>query len=120
MKISAPRKGTELSPRVFSAWQDQVIRAIRLIGFRRASMAKRTIDFGSIAAGGQETIDVTVPGVDNANAVVVVSTAGLPPAGLVYDGNVNASLDVRIRATNITTSAIDPPSASFLIAVFNI
>ena len=118
MKISNPRKGEEQDPRVFATWQSQVIRAIRALGFSKASLAAVTIDFPSIAGGATATSSQTVAGARTGAAVTVTSTAA-PTAGLVFDGYVSADDTVIVRATNVTASAIDPASAVYNVVVFN-
>ena len=118
MKISSPKKGSELVPRIFATWQEQVIRAIRALGFSVASMAAVVIDFPSIAAASSSTSSETVTGA-RAGAAVTVTTDAAPTTGIVFDGYVSANDTVVVRATNITAGAIDPASATYNIVVFN-
>ncbi len=119
MKINSPRKGTELTPRVFAAWQEQVNRAVRALGFSRASISSVIIDFPSIAAAGQATSAVTVTGA-RAGAGVTVASSAAPTAGIVLDGYVSAADTVTVRATNITAAPVDPASATYVVTVFNL
>lgn len=119
MRISSPRKGSELDPRVFATWQEQVIRAIRALGFSRASISSVVIDFPSIAAGGQATSSQTIPGARVGGTVSVSTNAGAPTAGLLFDGYVSANDTVIVRATNITTGAVDAASAAYAVSVLN-
>ncbi len=113
MKISSPRKGTEQIPRIFSSWQEQVIRAIRAIGWSQASVLTVQIDFGSVAAHGQVVSAPAVIGARIGDVVTVSPNAAI--AGIIFDGYVTADDVVNVRANNYTAGAIDPPSTSFSI-----
>lgn len=119
MKVTSPRKGTELVPRVFATWQEQVNRAIRNLGFVRAISNTVANDFGSIAAHGQASTLVTVEGA-RSGATVLVSITGAFVDGLMFDGRVTGDNEVRLRATNYTAGAIDPANKNFAVVVFNL
>ncbi len=120
MKVASPRKGTELIPRVFASWQEQVNRAIRNLGFVRAVSAKVTQNFTSIAAHSEQTADFTVTGARLDGAVSVSWGDTALPTGLVLDAKVQASDSVRVRANNYTAIAQDPASNPISIVVFNL
>lgn len=119
MKVSSPRKGTELDPRVFASWQEEVNRAIRNLGFVRAVSATVQNDFGSIPAHGQLSVLVTVEGARPGGAVLV-SITGSFVDGVTFDGRVTGDDEVRIRANNVTAGAIDPDNKNFAVMVFNL
>ncbi len=119
MKIGAPRKGSEQDPRVFALWQNQVFNALRALKIDGIRLATVTIDFGSIPAQGQLTNAQTVVGA-RAGAAVFVSTVAAPTSGVVIDGYVSATDQVTVRASNLTGSPIDPPSASYVVAVLTL
>lgn len=80
--------------------------------------ASATLDFPSIAAGGQQELTISVTG-----AAVGSAVASGPPttlgAGLTVDAWVSAADTVKIRLSNITGSPIDPASATYKVVVFN-
>ncbi len=71
-----------------------------------------TLDFPSIAAGGQQELDITVTGAVSGDCVALGIPSGIN-AGLVFNAYVVSSNTVRVRASNITGSAIDPGSVTF-------
>lgn len=78
-----------------------------------------TLDFASIAAAGTGTLNVTVPGAQVGDAVLL----GLPAsvnAGLVLNAHVSAADTVTVRAFNITAVAIDPASSGYSVLVFKL
>lgn len=79
------------------------------------------LDFPSIAAGGRQSLSVTVPGVlASANTVVLINRRGTTDrAGLMYEAVVSADNTVLITANNFSTAAIDPPSENFNLVIFH-
>lgn len=81
----------------------------------RVLSAQTTLDFPSIAAGGQQELDVTVTGTAFGDGIALS-----PPAlnaGLSVSAYVSATNTVRVRLVNNTASAIDPASASWVVKV---
>lgn len=86
-----------------------------LFGWRRSFTAKKTHDFGNIAAGGQATTTLGLIGVRSGDHVSVSSATQVN--GLGVDGYVSASDTVTIRRFNYSTGAIDPASDTFRVIV---
>ncbi len=80
-----------------------------------------SLDFPSIAPnGGVQDLTVSVPGASLADAVNVVEGGGaFAPSGLVLRGIVTAADTVTVRATNVTTAAIDPPTLPFRVTIIS-
>lgn len=114
-KISSFRKGTELDPRVFGTWQEQVSRALRALAEEFVTTV--SINFATVSAGGNVTKTVAIAGAESGAAVVV--TPGTAPGAMLFDGYVSSIGIVTVRATNPTTGAIAVPSASYRVMVFN-
>ncbi len=76
-----------------------------------------TIDFEEIAAGGLgESGEIAVAGAALGDAVAV----GLPAAvqaGLVFDGRVTEKGKIRVRAQNVTASAVDAAGAKYVLTI---
>jgi hypothetical protein len=77
-----------------------------------------TLDFPSIAAGASTSLTVTVPGVAAGDDVWVCPN-GTPTAGVLYTPWVSATDTVKVRATNITATAIDPAPTTLRVHVRN-
>jgi hypothetical protein len=80
-----------------------------------------TLDFPSIAPnGGVQDINVTVSGANIADAVNVVEADGaFAPAGIIIRAIVTATDTVTVRATNVSSAAIDPSSATYRITLLS-
>jgi len=119
MSVVRPQFGQALvdsAGHVSRQWADFLAGVWQAIGVvRQTKVHDATIDFPSIAAGGTATVSVTVPGA-RANDVVML---GLPSvdAGLVFDAHVSANDTVTVRASNLSSAAIDPASATFRLLV---
>ncbi|WP_353265806.1 hypothetical protein [Gemmatimonas sp.] len=82
--------------------------------------ATSTIDFTSISANTTaDSSGITVTGAAVGDAVIVGVPATLA-AGLVVTGYVSAADTVKVRAANVTGSAIDPASGSFRVVVVKV
>ena len=85
----------------------------------RFLFGQATLDFGSIAANGNESKTIPVTGASPGDAVIV----GLPTASSLVDGNrifvayVSAPNVVSLYLTNKTAGAIDPASGLFTVCV---
>lgn len=120
MKVTSPRKGTELTPRVFASWQEQVNRAIRNLGFVRAISFSVAHNFPSVPAHSELLQLFTVTGA-RVGACVVVSLAASPfLEGIIFDAKVTQDDQIRIRASNYSDAAIDPANKNFAVVVFNL
>jgi lysophospholipase L1-like esterase len=73
-----------------------------------------TLDFSSIAAGASATLTVPMLG---ARFPMSVSLGITPLDGIRYEAWVSANDVVTVKATNTTTSAIDPPSQVVRVTV---
>lgn len=78
--------------------------------------ATAALDFPSIAAAAQADITVTVTGAAVGDSVAPGLPAS-PIAGLILNVFVSATDTVTFRASNITSGAIDPPSATYRATV---
>lgn len=97
-------------------WFTQVFDS--LLGWRQTFNRAQVFDFGSIPALSQASTTVTVTGVRPGSAVMVTPLTETP--GIVYSGVVTANNTVTIFAKNYTGGAIDPPSNTFRIIVFQV
>lgn len=86
-----------------------------LFGWKRSFTASLTVDFGPIAAGGEATQVLAVPGARQGDAVVVTPRSAV--VGLGADGIVTANDVVTVRRFNFSTAGIDPASDSFRVVV---
>lgn len=82
-----------------------------LFGWKRSLTSTKNFNFGNIAAGGELTTTVAVPGARQGDAVIV--TAKTPVAGLGVDGIVTANDVVTLRRFNFSTGAVDPAADDF-------
>lgn len=78
--------------------------------------ATASLDFGSIAAQTSADLTVTVTGAATGDAVVMGLPAA-PESGVVFNAFVSSANTVTIRATNATSGAVDPASATFRATV---
>lgn len=78
--------------------------------------ATATLDFGSISAGAQADLTITVTGASVGDSVSLGLPAA-PAAGIVFDAFVSATNTVTVRASNITGSPVDPASATYRATV---
>jgi hypothetical protein len=79
-----------------------------------------SLNFPSIAAnGGVQELTITVTGAAVGDTVQINSAAGatMPTAGLAFYTQVTSANTVTVRATNVTTSAIDPVDTLFRVTV---
>ena len=76
-----------------------------------------TIDFGSVAAQGELTSNITVTGASDGDKVILGWTNAAESAGLIYTARVSASNTVTVKASNITLVPIDPASGTFKVSV---
>jgi hypothetical protein len=72
--------------------------------------ATATLDFPSIAAGGYADIAAVLTGA-TVNSSVEVGPPAAPTPGIIVQAFISAANTLTFRANNITTAAIDPPSA---------
>lgn len=81
------------------------------------------LDFPSIPATAVTNLTITVTGATTNSTVIVSGASGqsIHAAGtnLVYSAFVGDVNTVHITAANATTAAIDPPTASYRVTVFN-
>lgn len=79
-----------------------------------------TLDFPSVAAGGTQTLTITVTGavVGDGCVLGLPSSGGL--AGLVFKAHVSAADTVTVTAINGTAGALDPASAGYAVWCFGI
>lgn len=75
-----------------------------------------SLNFPSVAAGGTQDLNVTMYRAAPGASVAVVLPAGYP-AGLTATAVATANDTVRIRVTNGTGAAIDPPAGTFLVTL---
>ena len=78
-----------------------------------------TLDFPSVSPnGGVQDLTVAVSGATLGNDVSIVEAGGsFAEAGLVVRGIVSATGTVTVRATNVTTAAINPAALSYRVTV---
>lgn len=87
-----------------------------LFGFKRTYTATKSIDFPNIAAQGQQSATVSVPGARQGDAVIV--TAKTQVNGLDVFGFVSANDTVTIVRFNYSAGAIDPVADDFRVICF--
>jgi hypothetical protein len=80
-----------------------------------------SLDFPPIGGnGGVQDLTVTVPGAAVGDSVNVVEAGGtFIQAGVTLRGIVTAANTVTIRATNVTSAAIDPASAAYRVTIIS-
>lgn len=115
-EISSPRKGTELSPRVFGTWQEQVNRALRALAVEFRGTIQ--LNFPSVGGHSQQELGIGLEGAKVGADMLVTAVNGAPP-GLAFDGFVAAENVVTIRCINYTGGAINPASATYQVMVWN-
>ncbi|MFY8215068.1 MAG: hypothetical protein ACOVMP_00530 [Chthoniobacterales bacterium] len=78
-----------------------------------------TLDFPSIAAGGSQTLTITVAGAVTAGtpSVQLGWSAELPAGVVVSQAWVSAANTVSVRLSNITAAAIDPPAITCRVSI---
>ncbi len=76
-----------------------------------------TIDVGSVAANNELDVVTAVAGVSTVGAVSVSPAINLPAGIIIAWARVSSPGNITIRYRNVTGSAIDPPSISYIIAV---
>lgn len=82
--------------------------------------ATATLDFGSIAAGTQADLTITVTGAA-VNDSVIKGLPAAPAAGIVFDMFVSSANIVTVRASNTNlVTAVDPVSATYRATVLSI
>jgi hypothetical protein len=74
--------------------------------------ASASLNFTSVAAGGQQELTITVTGAAVGDGVILAPPAA-PEAGLVWAGRVSAVNTVTVRAVNVTEAPIDPAAATW-------
>jgi lysophospholipase L1-like esterase len=89
-----------------------MLRAARGILYRRPS-----VDFGSIAAGAVETVDVTVLNAVAGMQVRVTPTSALNTGLVLLPAVITANDTVQLRILNTTGGSIDPAAQYFTIEV---
>ena len=80
------------------------------------NVADQALDFPSIAANSNTTLNVTVQGALPGQIVDI----GLPvniPAGIIYQAYVLSANVVTVQAFNVTATAVDPVNGVFKVAV---
>ncbi len=78
------------------------------------------LDFPSIAAQSNQDLTIAAPGgvTLTAGRVVLLGLPSNVPAGIVYNAFVTSGgTTVTVRASNVTTGAIDPASGTFNVRV---
>lgn len=78
--------------------------------------AALNLNFPSVAARGKQELTIPTPGASVGETVVVGHPIS-PPSGLVIQAYVSAPDTVTVRATNITSAAIDPPANTYRVLV---
>jgi len=77
------------------------------------------LDFASIATTASEDLTITVTGAA-VNDEVALGLPSAPAAGLVFNAFVSAANTVTVRASNITGTAVNAPSATYAVSVFKV
>ena len=80
--------------------------------------ATASLDFPSVAAASSQDLTITVTGAA-VNDSVALGLPATPTAGIVFSAFVSAANTVKVRATNITASAIDPAAFTARVTVFS-
>lgn len=80
-------------------------------------VATQALDFPSIAPQSSAEMSISVPGAQ-VGQLTILGLPAAPPAGLAWDAYVSAADTVKVRASNTTIAAIDPPSATYSVQVF--
>lgn len=80
--------------------------------------ASASLDFGSISAGAQADLTITVTGAAAGNEVIMALPAA-PAAGIVFNAFVSAANTVTVRASNISGSPVNPSPATYGVVVLS-
>lgn len=86
------------------------------VAVQKILWATATLDFPSIAAGGQQELTVTVTGAAVGD-VVCLGLPAAPAAGIDFTAYVSAANTAKVRAVNPTGSAVDPASGTYRLMV---
>lgn len=125
--VSSPRKGTELDPRVFGTWQEQVTRALRdiqpaaiILHRENAVIWDGGNEFGwFISPNSEFRALVAVTGARVGGAVNVTPVLAPPNFNLAFDGWVDADDVVGLRMRNPNPGANGGTNPDMVIVVFN-
>ncbi len=79
--------------------------------------ASASLDFGSVAAGSEASLTVTVEGARQGDAVLVTPPSTLNTGLVVSKAYVSADDTVTVVVYNPTAAAIDPAAATFVVVV---
>ena len=83
-----------------------------LFGWKRSYSGSASLNFGNIAAGGEEGLTMTVRGARAGDAVIVTPASKV--TGIIDNvGVVTANDTVTVYAHNITAGAINPAERTF-------
>lgn len=115
MNINAP-VSEPISAPLSPGWQNWFQQATDAAqGWVRSYTTQRPLDFPSVPAQQQRTLDIAAAPV-TPGAVVLVAPL-VPVAGILFTGQVGTAGVLTIVASNITAGAIDPPSTDFRIII---
>jgi hypothetical protein len=125
--VSSPRKGTELTPRVFGTWQEQVNRALRAIQPAGIILHRENgviwagqTEFGwFISPNSELRATATVTGARIGGAVNVTPVLAPPNFNIAFDGWVEADDLVGLRMRNPMPGANAGSNVDLVIVVFN-
>lgn len=127
-EVELPHRNTNLPAvklplrfrRTTTEWASWVARMASAVGFPIQSLTTTaSLNYGSISANSSADLTVTLEGV-KANDPQPVVCIGIPSgvdAGLVFHGFVSADDEVTVRASNVTTGAINPAAFTFRVEV---
>jgi hypothetical protein len=76
-----------------------------------------TIDVGSVAANNELDVVTAVANVSTTGVVSISPAINLPAGIIIAWARVSSAGNITIRYRNVTGSAIDPPSISYIVAV---
>jgi hypothetical protein len=125
--VSSPRKGTELTPRVFGVWQEQVNRALRaiqpagiILHRENAIIWAGQSEFGWFISPNSELRALAaVTGARVGGAVNVTPVLAPPTFNIAFDGWVDADDVVGLRMRNPNPGANAGANLDLVIVVFN-
>jgi hypothetical protein len=115
MNINAPVTEPITSPMSpgWQSWFQQATDAAQ--GWTKSYTTQKPLDFPSVPAQQQRTLDIPAAPV-TPGAVVLVAPL-VPVAGIIFTGQVSTAGVLTIVASNITAGAINPPATDFRVII---
>ena len=113
-RINEPLLNNGLLSFIWGQWFQSVFDTIK--GMSGILSSTVTLDFPAIASANMQELSVTVTGV-SVNDTVSLGLPATVSLGVLFDARVTTANTVTVRATNITSSSVNPASATYRVTV---